>query len=117
MKKKLTVERVMMAYGVLSVAKYGGLDADGQVKALKNLKAMRPTAESYNKFVEDSDTRLKSGSISNDALYKAIKEENAREVELDIEPFTQDEIRKLWAGNQLTGAQMLALDDAVTEKK
>lgn len=116
MKKTVTVEQVMNAYGVLSNAKFDKLDADGQVKALKCLKELRKTADGYREFVKDCNEKKKAGSISDEALYKAVAEENERRIEVSLQPFTEEEVKKIWQANALTGREMLALDDVVVSK-
>lgn len=117
MKQKLSVERILNAYAVASKADFSKIEYEGQVKVLNAMKAMRPVSDNYRAFVKELDEKKNRKEIAGEALVKVINDEAERIVEIDIAPFTEDEMKGVWKNNTLTGAEMLALDDVLGSKK
>lgn len=107
----------MTTYGAMNRASFGDLNYEAQIKALKALKALRPISENYNALVKEWGEKNNRKEISDEALFKAVNDETERKVEVELEQFTEDEMRKIISTNKLKGAELLALDDVMAEHK
>lgn len=130
---KTTVKKIAEAYAVLGKVKVTTLEDKEVMKVIKMRKAMRQTAEDYNAFLQDAQEKFKPENFDetirkaeaewktmteqqrkeanqmvaeyNKKVADAVKPEAEKEVEIELEPLSDDSLSKLMKENSLTVAE------------
>lgn len=138
-KKTMTVKDVVDAYDVLKTLKITKLPREGQLAVLRASRALKTAATEFDDFVKDARERLKPDNFDTivemsqrfDSLTEAEKAEvnyaaqkyqravdecataeRGKTVEVDsFEPFTEEWIADIAAGNDLSVQALLLLGD------
>ena len=71
MKKSLKSEQVLMAYNIISTAKYGKLDDADKIKVWKIARAMKPVATRLREDSEDAAQKMKPTEDFDERLQRA----------------------------------------------
>ena len=74
MKKTISTEKVLLAYRVLSTAKYSKLDDADKIKSWKIARAMKPVATQFEDDSKDAAEKLKPSDYDFDAMLQKAQE-------------------------------------------
>ena len=86
MKTKTTTEKALMAYRVLSTAKYSKLEDADKIKVWKIARALKPTATQFEEDSKDAAEKLKPSEDFDSRLQKAQEfERMQRDPKADME--------------------------------
>ena len=105
---------VLNAYRILGEAKMTTLEVSEVVKVVKARKAMRPTAEALEAFVNDMQEKAAAWESMTDEqrseLNKATNEELTKAVDVDFEKLSEESVAKLIQENGFKTREIDLLD-------
>ena len=108
MKKKTKAENVAQVYDILNAAKYSKLNDDERIALWKITRALKPVATKLKDDIQDAAQHMKPSDDFDQRLSIARQYEQAQrdgkefadeEVEIDIEPITEETLSRLMASN------------------
>lgn len=139
MKKTITVEFAIAAFNNLRTAKVGKMKDSEKFTVAKALRSLRPIAKSFNDLTEDirekfkpenfddlvkktgeegrgsaeQDEALRELNRYNKSVNDCINQEIEKEVEIDIEPLSEEALGRLVASNDFNLETIMALRDVL----
>lgn len=136
MVKKNTIDRIVAAYRLISNAKLTKMEDTDKFALIKDVRALKKVNSEFEDFVEITRNKLKPDGFDaiaqkaqakeeltpeeNAAVQKynqditgCLREEILREVEVQVEPLSEDAIDKFAASNDFSVNEILIIEDVI----
>lgn len=136
--KTTTIEKAVVAYRILNKAKIGKMKEGDQFNIIKVMKELQPVATKYDDFIKVAAEKLKPEGIEiiqskvqlekaltpdehkvweeyNQKVAKCVQDELTKEVEFSFVPLSEEGFKGLISSNDLTLAEIMALNDVIGE--
>lgn len=133
---KKTTDQIVTAYRLIAAAKLGKMEDAEKFALIKAVRQLKKVAADFDDFLKDAQERLKpegfdaiAGKMQADKeltpeetakhikyqkdISECLKDEVARENELDFEPFSEESLGRLIASNDFSIHEILTISEVL----